>query len=82
MATEFAGKSLAVLVYEGPGIIQRVKDITGPIRYKDNIGKGTIREVFGNPDMGYRTVVHASGIAKVKRDFRLMKKMGLISNNL
>ena len=82
MATEFKGKSLAVFVYEGPDIIQRIEDIAGPTLYEDNIGLETIREKFGNNEMGYRTVVHASDITGVKRDFKIMKKYKLIPDNI
>jgi len=82
MSTEFAGKRLAVFVYEGPEIIQRVKEIAGPTKYEENIGKNTIREKFGNPDMGYRTVVHASSPEEVAKDFQIIKDYKLIPNNI
>lgn len=78
MSAEFANKSLAAIIYEGPDIIQRVKDIVGSTRYWDNAGKGTIREKFGNQDMMYRTVVHASDKEGRRKDFIVFKKWKLI----
>ncbi len=78
MTDEFNNKSLAVFVYEGPDIIRRVKQIAGPTKYTDNIGKGTIRKVFGNPNMKYRTIVHASDREGIRKDFQTFKKWGLI----
>ncbi len=78
MSTEFAGKSLAVFVYEGPNIIQRVKAIAGATRYQDNVGENTIRERFGNQDMGYRNVVHASDREGVEQDFNILEKWSII----
>lgn len=82
MAADFAGKSLAVFIYQGPDIIQRIRDIIGPTLYKDNIGKGTIREIYGNQEMWYRTVVHASDHDGKRKDFRVFKKWNLIPGYL
>lgn len=78
MLDEFAGKSIAVFIYEGLDIIQRVKVISGATKYQDNIGKQTIRELFGNENMGYRTVAHASDREGVKHDFDVLEKWSII----
>ncbi len=78
MCNEFAGGDLAIFVYEGPNMAERIKKITGPTLYINNIGKGTIREIWGNKDMGYRTIVHSSDPDSVEREIRLFKKYGYL----
>ena len=82
MSTEFTDKSIAVFVYEGPNIMQRIRDIMGPRLYEENIGEGTIRELFGTSDMGYKTVVHASDKEGKRKDFLVFKKWNLIPDYL
>ncbi len=79
MAAEFAGKSITVFIYKGPDIIDRIRKIAGPTRYKDNRGKETIRGVFGHAKMWYRTLVHASASPEdFENEYMIMQKYGLI----
>lgn len=80
MLDYFAGKRIVIFVYEGEEIVQRIKEIAGPTQYADNIGEGTIRELFGNKQMGYKTVVHASDKEGVVHDFCVLQSLGLIPN--
>jgi len=80
MCGEFAGKSIALFVYEGEKIAERVKTISGPTQYRENVGTNSIRAKFGSPDMGYRTVVHASNRNDVKRELKVFKKYGLLKD--
>ena len=77
MCTEFSGKSIALFVYQGKDICKRVKDICGHWNYQKNT-EGTIRRVFGNRDMGYRTVVHSSDQNDFERELNTFKKYSLL----
>jgi nucleoside diphosphate kinase len=78
MCSEFAGKSIALFIYQGQDITQRIRKIVGPTFYQENIGKGTIRELFADPNISYRTAVHASDREGVDQDFRIFKKWNII----
>ncbi len=78
MCEEFADGDLAVFVYEGPDIASRIKKIAGPTLYEKNIGKCTIREIGGNTNMGYRTIVHASDPDCADKEIEIFKKYGLL----
>lgn len=78
MCEEFAGKDLAVFIYEGENIAKRIKDIVGPTFYARNIDQDTIRRWWGNPNMGYRTIVHSSDKEAAKKEIELFKKYGYL----
>ena len=65
-------------VLSGPGITLWLKDTLGPTYYKDNIGLGTLREFFGDPNApSWRNVGHAPKPNEVLRDKGVMMAHGL-----
>ncbi len=78
MCSEFADKPIALFTYQGPDIIRRNREIAGPTFYKGNIGLGTIRELYADKEVSYRTAVHASDKEGVGNDFKLFKKWEII----
>jgi len=71
--------NIDLTILTGKNIVQRVKDIVGSTNYKDN-SPLTIRGKFGRilyGEKGYNlpnTLVHASSLDEVERDFRILKK--------
>jgi hypothetical protein len=69
----------ALVIYSGEGIAQRVKEILGPTKYLDNIGKGTIRGAFMRMDnLSWRNIAHAPKPDEVAENFRVLEKFKMI----
>jgi hypothetical protein len=67
-----------LIFYSGENVTQRVKDCIGPTRYRDNLGKGTIRETFGDPNSPeWRNILHAPKPEEVVQNLMVLKEHGL-----
>ena len=73
------GRGPIIASYYGGDVAEIVKEILGPTKYEDNVGKRTIRGVLGNPDeIVWRNIAHAPKPEEVAENLRVFKKYNLI----
>lgn len=69
-----------IVFYSGPNITRTVKEILGPTKYIENIGRGTIREMFGNAQWPeWRDVAHAPKPEEYLENLRVLRKYHLVA---
>ena len=77
------GHGLHLRIYNGENVASRLKDALGPTKYRDNLGQGTVRESFMNPNVpSWHTVAHAPKPEEVRDNLDVLVKHRYIPNSL
>ena len=77
------GQGLHLRIYNGDDVASRLKNILGPTKYRDNLGRKTIREEFMNRnDPQWHTVAHAPKIEEIRDNLDVLMKHRYIPNLL